>query len=188
MNICVFAGSSSGAKPAYREAAQALGKAIAERDLGVIYGGATVGLMGAMADAAIEAGGTVIGVLPQALADRELAHEGLTRLEIVGSMHERKARMIELADGFVVLPGGLGSLEEAFEVLTWSQLGIHAKAVGLLDVEGFYDDLEKFLDHLVDEAFVKQIHRDNLLSDSNPGRLIERILAKEVALQGKWID
>jgi len=144
--------------------------------------------MGAVADAALDQGGVVIGVIPESIADLEIAHEGLTQLEVVRSMHERKARMSDLSDGFIVLPGGIGSLEEAFEVWTWSQLGIHSKAIGLLNVEGFYDGLEGFLDHLVREAFVKPIHRGILLSDSDPIRLVDRVLAAEVPAARKWIE
>lgn len=188
MNICVFAGSSFGAKPTYKSAAAELGRELANRGIGVVYGGASVGLMGTVADAALAEGGKVIGVLPQSIADVEIAHPGLTELKKVPSMHERKALMNTLADGFIVLPGGIGSLEESFEVWTWSQLGIHAKAIGLLNVEGFYDGLEKFLDHLVDQAFVKQIHRNILLSDHRVSTLIDQVLQAEVPDEGKWID
>jgi hypothetical protein len=187
INICVFAGSSAGKRPSYKVAAQALGEELAHRDIGLVYGGASVGLMGALADAVMANGGSVIGVMPQSLSDLEIAHAGLTELRIVASMHERKAAMAELSDAFVALPGGIGSLEESFEALTWSQLGIHRKPIGLLNVEGFYDGLEKFLDHLVAESFVKPIHRNILLSDSEPGRLIERLLAADLPTQGKWI-
>lgn len=144
--------------------------------------------MGTLADAVLQNGGSVIGVLPQSLADVELAHSGLTELKIVASMHERKATMAELSDAFVMLPGGIGSLEEAFEMWTWSQLGIHHKPIGLLNVDGFYDGLQSFLDHLVAEAFVKPVHRNILLSDDEPGRLIDRLLAAEIPTEGKWID
>jgi len=188
MKICVFAGSSLGARAEYGQAAEALGQALAQRDIDVVYGGASVGLMGLLADAALASGGRVFGVLPQAIADVEIAHAGLTELEIVPSMHERKARMNQLADGFMVLPGGFGSLEETFEVLTWSQLGIHSKPIGLLNVHGFYDGLAQFLDHLVDQGFVKTVHRSTLLSDSDPVRLVDRIVGAQVPSVGKWID
>lgn len=188
MNICVFCGSSQGAKPAYQIAAAALGAELARREIGVVYGGASVGLMGAVANAALDEGGSVIGVLPQSLADVEIAHEGLTELQIVSSMHERKAQMAGLSDGFIALPGGIGTLEEMFEVWTWSQLGIHAKPIGLLNAEGFYDGLEAFLNRLVDEAFVKQLHRDILVSDTSAPRLIDRLLSVDVPKVGKWIE
>lgn len=172
----------------YKAAAESLGRELARRGLGVVYGGATVGLMGTLADAALDEGGRVIGVIPQALADIEISHQGLTELVVVQSMHERRAHMSDLSDGFIVLPGGIGSLEEAFEVLTWSQLGIHSKAIGLLNVDGFYDGLETFLDHLVREAFVKPMHRKILLSDADPCRLVDQVLAAEITVAGKWID
>lgn len=188
MNICVFAGSSFGARPSYRRAAETLGVELANRGIGLVYGGAYVGLMGAVADAALRHGGSVIGVLPQSLVDVEVAHPDLTDLRVVGSMHERKAQMAELSNGFIVLPGGIGSLEEAFEIWTWSQLGIHSKPIGLLNVEGFYDVLESFLDSLVTEAFVKEVHREILLSDQEPARLVDRVLQAEVPSVGKWIN
>jgi len=188
MNICVFAGSSFGARPSYLSAAQSLGRELAQREIGLVYGGASVGLMGAVADAALDAGGRVIGVLPQSIASVEIAHKGLTELRVVASMHERKAQMAELSTGFIVLPGGIGSLEESFEVWTWSQLGIHSKPIGLLNVEGFYDGLEAFLDQMVRELFVKQVHRNILQSDVDPSRLIDRLLDAEVPTEGKWID
>ncbi len=187
MNLCVFCGSSVGARPAYRRAAQSLGEELAARGIGLIYGGASVGLMGAVADAVLASGGSAIGVMPRALVDAEVAHENLTELRVVQSMHERKAQMAALSEGFVVLPGGIGTLEEAFEVWTWSQLGLHGKSIGLLNVEGFYDGLERFLDHLVAEAFLRDVHRGILLSDDDPGRLLERIQRAEVPARPKWI-
>src|SRR3546814_750650 len=154
MRLCVFCGSSDGARPAYRDAAHALGKALADAGIGLVYGGAAVGLMGAVADGALARGGEVMGVLPRSLADRELAHPGLTQLHVVGSMHERKAMMAKLSDGFIALPGGLGTFEELFEIWTWAQLGYHRKPVALLNVDGYYDGLLSFLDHPVREAFV----------------------------------
>lgn len=187
MNLCVFCGSSAGARPAYRDAAQALGEELTARGIGLVYGGASVGLMGAVADAVLGRGGTAIGVMPQALVDAEVAHTHLTELRVVQSMHERKAQMADLSEGFVVLPGGIGTLEEAFEVWTWSQLGLHRKSIGLLNVEGFYDGLERFLDSLVSEAFLRDVHRATLLSEADPKRLVERILSAEVPVQPKWI-
>ncbi|MEM7277813.1 MAG: TIGR00730 family Rossman fold protein [Pseudomonadota bacterium] len=188
MNICVFCGSSQGARPAYQTGAASLGAELARRKIGVVYGGANVGLMGTVANAALDAGGSVIGVLPQSLADVEIAHEGLTELRIVSSMHERKAQMAKLSDAFIALPGGIGTLEETFEVWTWSQLGIHAKPLGLLNIEGFYDRLASFLDHQVAEAFVKQQHRDILVSESSVSVLIDRLLKADVPKLKKWVD
>lgn len=188
MNICVFTGSSPGRNESYREAAERLGKALTRRNMGLVYGGASVGLMGAVADAALIDGGKVIGVLPQSLADKEIAHQHLTELKIVASMHERKAKMADLSAAFIALPGGIGTLEETFEIWTWSQLAIHSKPVGLLNIAGFYDGLENFLDHLVTEEFVKPVHRRILLSDSEPERLIDKLIAAKVPTIGKWID
>ena len=185
-NICVFAGSSDGARDAYRAAAQRLGVELARREIGVVYGGGSVGLMGALADAALRSQGSVIGILPQAIADVEIAHPGLTELRIVPTMHARKAQMAELADAFIALPGGIGTLEESFEVWTWSQLGIHSKPIGLLNVDGYYDGLEAFLDHVTREAFVKPVHREILVSDSEPARLITRLLDADVPNIEKW--
>ena len=150
-SVCVFCGASPGARPIYHEAAAQLGRHIAERGLTLVYGGGAVGLMGVVADAALAAGGEVIGIIPQSLERAEIGHKGLTRLEVVDGMHARKARMAELADAFIALPGGLGTLEELFEVWTWGQLGYHAKPLGLLEVDGFYARLTDFLDHLVAE-------------------------------------
>ena len=188
MRLCVFCGSSLGGDPAYKRAAAALGAELAARKIGLVYGGASVGLMGVLADAALEAGGEVIGVLPEALADLEIAHEGLSELRIVASMHERKAQMAALSEGFIALPGGIGTLEETFEVWTWSQLSIHAKPVGLLNVNGFYDGLEAFLDHMTAEAFVKPVHRNIMLADADPAALIDRLIDAEVPTDRKWVD
>ncbi len=157
--VCVFCGSNFGARPAYREAAEKLGTLLAERGIGLVYGGAHVGLMGAVADAALAAGGEVIGVIPQSLVALEVAHEGLAALRIVDGMHERKARMAELADALVTLPGGLGTFEEFFEILTWAQLGPHPKSCGLLNVAGFFDPLLALVEHTIEEEFVLPEHR-----------------------------
>ncbi len=186
--LCVFSGSSPGGHPDYAQAAEELGRALAAQDLGLVYGGAQVGLMGAIADAALEAGGEVVGVIPQALVDREIAHTGLSELQVVGSMHERKARMAELADGFIALPGGMGTLEELFEVYTWTQLGLHSKPLGLLDVRGYYSRLAAFLDHAVAERFVTAKHRAMLLVEEDLGALLDGLAAWEAPLQPKWID
>ena len=188
MRICVFCGSSLGARPEYQAAAKRLGATLARRDIGLVYGGASVGLMGEVADAVIQAGGETIGVLPKALAELEIAHESLSELRIVASMHERKAQMADLSDAFIALPGGIGTLEETFEVWTWSQLGFHAKPVGLLNVAGFYDGLQGFLDSLVREAFVKPQHRAILCADEDPDNLIDKLAAAEIPTDKKWVD
>lgn len=154
----------------------------------VVYGGGHVGLMGAVADAALAAGGSVVGVIPQHMVDREVAHLGLTELRVVRSMHERKAMMAELSDGFLALPGGLGTLEELFEVWTWGQLGLHRKPYGLLDVAGFFQPLLAFLDHQVAERFVRPEHRAMLVVETDPGRLVQRMAAHPPAPLAKWID
>ncbi|MBL8446132.1 MAG: TIGR00730 family Rossman fold protein [Zoogloeaceae bacterium] len=173
--ICVFCGSRSGGRPIYAEVATRLGTLLAERQIELVYGGGNVGLMGKLADACLEAGGRVVGVIPRALMDWEVGHEGLTRLEVVDSMHTRKARMAELADGFIALPGGLGTLEELFEVLTWAQLGFHAKPVGLLDVAAYYTPLVQWLEAGVSEGFLKPENRELLLHADNPVTLLREM-------------
>lgn len=158
--LCVYCGSSPGERPEYAAAAEELGRELADRDVTLVYGGGRVGLMGAVADAALDAGGDVHGVIPESLEAKEIAHSGLTRLDVVDSMHERKARMADLADGFVALPGGFGTLEEIVEVLTWAQLGFHQDPCGFLDVAGYYDDLVAFFDHQRAEGFVEGTHRE----------------------------
>ncbi|TDF85187.1 TIGR00730 family Rossman fold protein [Pseudomonas sp. H9] len=187
-SVCVFCGASTGVSPAYREAAIALGQTIAQRGLTLVYGGGAVGLMGIVADAAMAAGGEVIGIIPQALKDAEVGHSGLTRLEIVDGMHARKARMAELSDAFVALPGGLGTLEELFEVWTWGQLGYHAKPLGLLDVNGFYSKLGSFLDHVVDEGFVRPQHRAMLKLADTPTQLLDAMEDYQAPVVPKWVD
>ena len=187
-SVCVFAGSSMGVRPEYAEAAKSLGRTIAEQGLGLVFGGASVGLMGVVADAALAAGGEVVGVLPKHLERVELVHEDLTELIIVDSMHARKATMADRADMFVALPGGLGSLEELFEVWTWSQLGLHAKPLGALNVEGYYDQLLSFLDQTVKERFVKEVHRNFLVASSDPAELILELQKFAVPQEGKWLD
>jgi uncharacterized protein (TIGR00730 family) len=186
--LCVFCGSSSGSRPAYAAAARALGEALARRGLGLVTGGGRVGLMGVIADASMGAGGEVIGVIPEALAAKEVAHAGLTELRVVGSMHERKAMMAELSDGFVALPGGFGTLEEFFEVLTWAQLGLHPKPCALLNVAGFYAPLLALLDHAVAEGFVKPIHRALVLVEEEPERLLDRIRDYRPPVVQRWIE
>ena len=186
--ICVFCGSSTGLRPEYAEQARLLGRAITGRGLGLVYGGGSVGLMGVVADAALAAGGEVDGVIPDGLKERELDHRSLTRMHVVRSMHERKALMSELSDAFIALPGGMGTLEELSEVLTWSQLGLHQKPVGLLDAAGYYDHLCAFFDHAVHERFLRPEHRRILLCDAEPEVLIDRLLAWRPMPQEKWLD
>lgn len=187
-SICVFCGASPGATPIYQEAAEALGRHLAENDIQLVYGGGAVGLMGMVANAALAAGGEVIGIIPQSLKDAEVGHSGLTRLEVVDGMHARKARMAELSDAFIALPGGLGTLEELFEVWTWGQLGYHAKPLGLLEVNGFFDPLLTFLDHLVQERFVRQPHRDMLQRAASPAELVSALAAWKPLAAPKWVD
>ena len=186
--ICVFSGSSPGARPEYREAAGDLGRTLAQQGLGLVYGGAKVGLMGVLADAALAAGGEVIGIIPQALVDKEVAHMGLTELQVVASMHERKAQMAELSDGFIALPGGMGTLEELAEIMTWAQLGMHRKPCGVLNVAGYYDGLTRFLDHAVAERFVAQGHRDMLLVATTAADVIAKFRVYAAPVVEKWID
>lgn len=187
-SLCVFCGSSVGSKPGFVDAAVALGKTLAEHRIRLVYGGGRVGLMGAIADATLAAGGEAVGVIPQHLVDREVAHQGLTELRVVHSMHERKALMAELSDGFVALPGGLGTLEEFFEVWTWGQLGLHRKPYGLLNVNGFYDPLIQFIDDLVVQRFVKPEHRRMLIIESDPAMLPVRMAGHRAPAVDKWID
>jgi len=186
--VCVFLGSSPGARPAYADAARSLARVLVERDIELVYGGGNVGLMGVLADAVLEAGGHVIGVIPEALVALEVAHTGLPDLRRVGSMHERKATMAELADGFVTLPGGLGTFEECFEILTWAQLGMHASPCGLLDVAGYWDALRAMLQHAVDERFLRPEHVGLLLVDERPGALLDAMAAWRPPPLAKWID
>jgi uncharacterized protein (TIGR00730 family) len=186
--VCVYAGSNPGNDLIYAQAARELADLLAERGIGLVYGGGRVGLMGVLADTALAAGGEVIGVMPQALVDREIAHEGLTELRVVASMHERKALMAELSDAFVAVPGGIGTLEELIEIYTWSQLGIHAKPCGVLNVDGYYDHLAAFLDHAVAVGFLKPEHRAVLSVASEPGELLERLAAYVPRTVAKWTE
>jgi uncharacterized protein (TIGR00730 family) len=187
--ICVFCGSSPGARPEYASAAEELAQLLAADGISVVYGGGGVGLMGKLADATLAAGGEITGVIPRPLLDREIGHPDVADMRVVGSMHERKALMAELADAFVALPGGLGTLEELFEVYTWAQLGLHRKACGLLDVEGYYAGVAGFLDHAVEERFVREEHRAMLIVESGPRAMLERLRSFEPdAVQPKWID
>ncbi len=186
--VCVFCGSSPGKSPVYLEAARRTGRTLARRGIGLVYGGGGTGLMGAVADAALEAGGEVVGVIPRALQLRELAHPGLTTLHVVGSMHERKAKMAELAHGFVALPGGMGTLEEFTEILTWAQLGLHERPCGLLDVAGYWRPLVALLDHAEAEGFLRPEHRRLVLVADDPDALVDRFLAWEPPGLPRWID
>jgi uncharacterized protein (TIGR00730 family) len=188
VRLCIFCGSSPGARPEYAAATAELARLLAGRGIGIVYGGASVGLMGLLADTALEAGGDVVGVIPAALEAKEIAHGGLSELHVVGSMHERKALMAELSEGFVALPGGSGTLEELFEVFTWSQLGLHRKACALLNVEGYYDGLAAFLDHAVAERFMRAEHRAMLLCEDSPAAVLDALEAFEPPLVDKWID
>lgn len=185
--VCVFCGSSMGLRPAYKLAAIAMGETLARRGLDLVYGGGNVGLMGVVADAALAAGGQVIGVIPEFLVAKELAHTGLTKLHIVSSMHERKALMADLSDAFVALPGGYGTLEEFCEILTWAQLGLHQKPQGLLNVEGYYELLLRLFDQAVTEQFLKAEHRSLVLEASNPEHLLDLLTEYQPPSVDKWI-
>jgi len=186
--ICVFTGSSSGARPEYIAAAREFGNVLVQRQIGLVYGGARVGLMGALADSVLAAGGHVTGVIPEALVAKEIAHTGLSELHVVASMHARKALMAKLSDGFVALPGGWGTLEELFEVLTWAQLGLHQKPCGLLNVRGFFDGLLSFIDHAIEEGFIRRDHRSMVLVSPSPDTLIDQFEEYVPRRVEKWID
>jgi uncharacterized protein (TIGR00730 family) len=186
--ICVFCGSRFGTPRAYRQAARIVGRLFCQRGVELVYGGGNVGLMGVLANACLNDGGRVIGVIPQALADKELAHTGLTELRVVSSMHERKSVMGDLSDAFLSLPGGYGTWEEFLEVLTWSQLGIQRKACGMLNVNGYYDPLLAMADKAVAEGFLRDVHRDLLLSDADPERLLDRLIKYSIPSVDKRID
>jgi uncharacterized protein (TIGR00730 family) len=186
--ICVFCGSSSGTRETYLQAAREVGRLLCERDIELVYGGGKVGLMGAVADACLAAGGRVTGVIPQLLVDKEVAHRGLTELRVVQTMHERKALMADLADAFLALPGGYGTWDELCEVLTWSQIGIQRKASALLNVNGYYDPLLAMADRAVAEGFLRDVHRELLLTDTDPARLLDRLETYVTPVVDKWMD
>ena len=187
-SICVYCGSASGADAQYLEMARALGLELVRRKLKLVYGGAGIGLMGEVANTVMAAGGEVTGVLPRNLFRREVPHDGLTELIQVDSMHERKARMATLADGFIALPGGLGTLEELFEILTWAQLGLHDKPCGILNVKGYYDRLGEFLDDCAQEGFIRQQHRSMLMFSDRPDQLLDQFADYQAPELQKWID
>ncbi len=186
--ICVYCGSNPGILPEYLSEARNLGKLLAERKIGLVYGGSNVGIMGALADAVLADGGEVTGVIPNFLIDKEVAHHGLDDLRVVDSMHERKMLMAELADAFIAMPGGLGTLEEMFEALTWAQLGLHRKPCGLLNVAGFFDHLVRFLDHAVTQRFISGVHRSMLVVQDNPAAILDELQTRQVPQVEKWLD
>ncbi len=187
-SVCVFCGSSPGARPVYAAAARSLAAALLARGCDLVYGGGAVGLMGELADAVLAGGGRVVGVIPRALVEKEVGHHGVSELVVVDSLFERKRCMLERSDAFAVLPGGVGTLDELFEVWTWSQLGLHDKPCGLLDVEGYFRPLLAFLDRLVEERFLRLEHRGLLLEDDDPGRLLDRLAAAPPPPLDKWLD
>jgi hypothetical protein len=186
--ICVFCGSSKGARQEYETVARAMGQALAERGIGLVYGGGNVGLMGIIADTVMSSGGEVIGVIPKALFEKEVGNRGVTELRIVGSMHERKALMADLSDAFVAMPGGYGTFEEFCEVLTWAQLGFHRKPCGLLNVENYYAPLLTLFDQAVTERFVKIEHRSLILEETDPERMLDLLESYRPPILDKWID
>ncbi|MCK9617971.1 MAG: TIGR00730 family Rossman fold protein [Lentimicrobiaceae bacterium] len=186
--ICVFCGSSMGSRPVYREKAREFGKLLARKNIDLVYGGSNIGLMRVLADTVMEFGSKAIGVMPDNLVKREVAHRGITKLHIVGSMHERKALMAELSDAFVVFPGGFGTLDEMFEMLTWIQLNLVEKPCGILNINGYYDQLLQFLDHCVEEQFIRFEHRANVIVDTDMECLLEKLLDFQPTHVEKWID
>ena len=186
--LCVYCGSRPGTEPAFCQAATAMGEALARRDIDVVYGGSSAGMMGAVADAALQEGGQVVGILPKGLASKEKAHAHLSRMHVVDSMHERKAMMEKLSSGFIALPGGLGTLEELCEVTTWAQLGIHQKPVAILNVDGYFDGFLSFLDHAVDMGFLSADHRRLLIIDDDPDALVDKMAAFTPFLKKIWLD
>lgn len=181
--VCVFCGSSAGARPIYTKTAQQLGKAIASQNMGLVYGGGSIGLMGIIADAVLKERGDVIGIIPYALSSNEIAHQGLTELRYVPGMHERKAMMAELSDAFIAMPGGFGTLDEFFEILTWSQLGFHSKPIGLLNVDGYFDLLLAFIDHVLQERFIQAKHHQLMVISSEPEMLLSELISRRDLLR-----
>lgn len=187
-SVCVFCGSSVGIDPAYIEGARKIGRLIAERGMTLVYGGGNIGLMREVADSAIAAGARVIGVMPGSIVEKEIAHKGISKLHIVDSMHERKALMAQLSDGFIALPGGFGTLDEMFEIMTWNQLEIITKPTGMLNISGFFDHLIAHIKHAVAEKFVRPEHQDNLIVETNPAYLLDRMMDFSPKAAEKWID
>lgn len=186
--VAVYTGSSPGNNPAFKQAAADLGRLLVSMKIDLVYGGATVGLMGVTADSVLDAGGRVIGVIPESLQQRELAHPGLTELHVVDSMHTRKAIMVDRADGFIALPGGFGTMDEFFEVLTWAQLDIHRKPVALLNIDGYYDHLIQFLDHQVRSGLVSTAHRNNIITGNSPAMVLDLMQSYNTSPSGKWLS
>jgi hypothetical protein len=186
--VCVYCGSSIGNQSIYREMAEAMGALLARRGIGLVYGGGNVGLMGVVADATLAGGGEVIGVIPRSLANREIAHTGVTDLRVVDSMHTRKAMMADLSDAFIAMPGGVGTFEEFFEAVTWTQLGVHRKPCGLLNVGAFYSPLAAFIDQAVTEGFIKPVHRAMIVVDDDPERLLNSLATIELPNVPKWVE
>jgi hypothetical protein len=186
--VCVYCGSSPGRLDAYADAARALGQALVARDLALVYGGASIGLMGLVADTVLQLGGRAVGVIPKGLARKEVVHRHLTELHVTQSMHERKTLMAELSDGFIAMPGGIGTFEEIFEIWTWAQLGIHTKPCGLLNVAGYFDALTAFLDHATDEEFLKPSHRALLIVEQQPQALLDRFASYQPPHTRKWLE
>jgi len=187
-SVCVFTGSSRGSRDEYANAARELGRVLVERDVTLVFGGGNVGLMGFLSDEVMARGGRAIGVIPESLVAKEVAHAGLTELRVVRSMHERKAMMAELSDAFVAMPGGMGTLDEFFEILTWAQLGLHRKPCGMLNVGGYFDGLLAFLDHSVDERFVRKEHRDMIAVETSPAALLDELARHKPPVVEKWIE
>ena len=186
--ICVFCGSSQGVRPVYAEAAKTLGKTLVENNLGLVYGGSNIGLMSIIADEVLRLGGEVIGVIPQVLVAKEVAHTNLSQMHIVNSMHERKALMAELSDGFIAMPGGMGTFDELCEILTWAQLGIHQKPCGLLNIEDYFEPLLKMFDHAMDEGFLRDSHRAIVLASHEPAALLRMFTQYQPRYATKWLD
>jgi uncharacterized protein (TIGR00730 family) len=187
-SVCVFCGSSVGRQPEYIEGARRLGNLIATKKMTLVYGGGNIGLMREVADSALSAGGKVIGVMPRSIVEKEIAHKDITKLHIVGSMHERKALMAEISDGFIALPGGFGTIDELFEIMTWNQLEIISKPTGLLNINGFFDQLINYISHAVSEKFVRKEHQENLIVDVDETRLLNRMAEFRPVAAEKWID
>jgi len=187
-SVCVFCGANPGNSPSFLESSIYLGRLLARRGITLVYGGASVGCMGAVANAALDSGGRVVGIIPRSLWEKEIAHHGLTELQVVDSMHERKAAMAARSDAFIALPGGVGTLEEFFEVMTWSQLGFHHKPCGLLNVDGYYDGLAAFLDHAMGQGFLKEPHRRIALTEATPEALLDAFAGWTPPRTGKWIE